>query len=70
MTKISIVKQRKQSDISKILILLDKLGIESKLRKVREKYYVITITNKKNIKKFLDKVGFIIKRKMEKPKIK
>ncbi len=43
--------------------LLERLGISSKLSKYREKYFVLNITNRKNIKTFHKKVGFTIKRK-------
>jgi intein-encoded DNA endonuclease-like protein len=53
-----------------VRLLLIKSGINNKVRKTKEGYYVITITGRERLKIFKEKIGFSIKRKMDKIYIK
>ncbi len=46
--------------------LLINLGINNKVKKTKRGYYLITITGRERIKTFKEKIGFTIKRKMDK----
>jgi transcriptional regulator with XRE-family HTH domain len=52
--------------LADLLIMLRKVGIESKIRKYQ--YPIIYISQKKNLRLFKDLIGFTIKRKMTKLK--
>jgi intein-encoded DNA endonuclease-like protein len=45
--------------------LLKKLKIENKIMKTKEGYYILYITKRERLKRFREKIGFTIKRKME-----
>ncbi len=51
--------------INEVSTLLWIIGIGNKVMKTKSGYYVLYITKKERLKKFKDKIGFTIKRKME-----
>lgn len=64
---ISLVSASKKG-IKGVSKLLDKLDIKNKIVIIRKKYYGITVTGKERLKRFKEKIGFKIKRKLEKLK--
>jgi len=48
-----------------VSILLRKLGIKNNLLLNKKGYYIINITHRENLKRFGDKIGFTIKRKIK-----
>lgn len=54
-----------KTGVEGINFLLNKLDIENKIMIARKKYYILYITKRERLKRFRDKVGFTIKRKME-----
>ena len=51
--------------INQISQLLMGLNIDNKIIQIRSKYYILYITKRERLKRFKEKVGFTIKRKME-----
>ncbi len=55
--------------IKEVSLLLEKLGIKNKIIQTKRKHYVVNITGKERIKLFKERIGFTIKRKMERIEI-
>lgn len=66
-TKCSVLMcSANKKGIEEIKILLKKIGIESKITKTKAGYYILWIFRKERFKIFRKRVGFTIKRKMDK----